>query len=199
MKDVKLGSYLEPQRSRRGLNLAKSVSLLALGSLMGLSALPAGFARSEVLSVASNGFEVRESVHIAAAADKVYAALLVPSRWWSSIHTYSGNAANLTLDGRAGGCWCENIPEGGGTVEHMRVVFLMPGQVLRLRGPLGPLQGMGVDGALTFTLKSSANGTDMTLNYVAGGYSKDGFDGLSKAIDRVLGQQMESLRKLFEA
>jgi len=178
--------------------LAKSVRLLAVVSLLGLSVSPAAFVRSEVVSVASNGFEVRESVHIAAAADKVYGALLVPSRWWSSAHTFSGNAANLTLDGRAGGCWCENIPEGGGSVEHMRVVFLMPGQILRLRGPLGPLQGMGVDGALTFTLKSSAHGTDMTVNYVAGGYAKDGFDGLSKAIDRVLGQQMESLRKLLD-
>jgi hypothetical protein len=179
--------------------LARSIKLLGLASLMALSALPAGFARSEVVSVASNGFEVRESVRVAAAADKAYAVLLAPSRWWSSTHTYSGNAANLTLDARAGGCWCENIPEGGGFVEHMRIVYLMPNQVLRLRGPLGPLQGMGVDGALTFTLKSGTNGTEIAVNYVAGGYAKDGFDGLSKAIDRVLGQQMESLRKLIDS
>ena len=154
-------------------------------------------AAAEVVSVAGNGFELRESAHTAASPDKVYAALLQPARWWSSDHTFSGNAANLVLEARAGGCWCENIPEGG-SAEHMRVVFLMPGKILRLRGPLGPLQGMGVDGALTFTLKSAANGTDIAVSYAAGGYAKDGFDEMAKTVDHVLGEQMELLKKLID-
>jgi uncharacterized protein YndB with AHSA1/START domain len=177
--------------------LASSIKLLGLASLMGLPILPVGFAGAEVVSAANNGFEVRESVHVAAPADKAFAALLTPSRWWSSSHTFSRNASNLTLDARAGGCWCENIPEGG-SAEHMRIVFLMPGKMLRLRGALGPLQSMGVDGALTFTLKSAANGTDIAVNYAVGGYTKDGFDELSKAVDHVLGEQMESLKKLID-
>jgi hypothetical protein len=177
--------------------LASSFKLLGLVSVMGLSTLPAGLAGAEVVSVANNGFEVHETVHVAAPADKAFAALLTPSRWWSSSHTFSKNAANLSLDARAGGCWCENIPEGG-SAEHMRVVFLMPGKILRLRGPLGPLQGMGVDGALTFTLKSAANGTDIAVSYAAGGYAKDGFDEMAKAVDHVLGEQMELLKKLID-
>lgn len=154
-------------------------------------------AGAEVLSVASNGFEVHETVHVAASSDKAYAVLLLPARWWNSDHTFSGNAANLTLDARAGGCWCETLPDGG-SVEHMHVVYVAPGKVLRLRGALGPFQGLGVEGSMTWSVKSGANGTDISLNYLVGGYNKDGFDALSQAADHVLGQQIERLKKLID-
>ncbi len=153
---------------------------------------------AEVLSVGSNGFEVRETVHVSATSDKGYAALLQPARWWSSDHTFSGSAANLVLDARAGGCWCENLPDGG-SVEHLHVVYVAPGKMLRLRGALGPFQGLGADGAMTWAVKSGANGTDISVSYTLGGYAKDGFDAASKAADRVLGEQIERLRKLIDA
>src|SRR5271154_593542 len=137
-------------------------------------------ARADVASVGSNGFEVRETVHVAASSDKAYAALLLPARWWNSDHTFSGNDANLSLDARAGGCWCETLPDGG-SVEHLRVVYVAPGKVLRLRGALGPFQSLAVEGSMTWSVKSNANGTDISLSYVVGGYNKDGFDSLSKA------------------
>jgi uncharacterized protein YndB with AHSA1/START domain len=154
-------------------------------------------AAAEVISAGQNGFEIRETVHVAAAPDKAYAALLQPARWWSSEHTFSASAANLTLDARAGGCWCETLPDGG-SVEHMRVVYVAPGKVLRLRGALGPLQGLGVEGAMTLSVKAAASGTDITISYAAGGYVKDGLDGLSKVVDHVLGEQLERLRKLID-
>jgi hypothetical protein len=163
-----------------------------------LTACLAELAAAEVQSVGANGFEVRESVHVAVAPDKAYAALLQPARWWSSEHTFSGSAANLVLDARAGGCWCENLPDGG-SVEHLHVVYVAPGKALRLRGALGPFQGFGVDGSLSWTLQPSRNGTDISVTYAVGGYAKDGFDGLSKAADHVLGEQLERLRKLIEA
>ncbi|MGO9931770.1 MAG: SRPBCC family protein [Steroidobacteraceae bacterium] len=174
-----------------------AVNLLAAALLFGLLQFSAARAAAEVISVASNGFEVRETVHVAAAADKAYAALLQPARWWSSDHTFSRSAANLVLDARAGGCWCESLPDNG-SAEHLRVVYAAPGKTLRLRGALGPLQGMGVDGAMTWSLKSNANGTDISATYAAGGYSKDGFDELSKAVDRVLGEQIERLKKFID-
>jgi hypothetical protein len=154
-------------------------------------------AAAEVISAGQNGLEIRETVHVAAAADKAYAALLQPARWWSSEHTFSGSAANLTLEARAGGCWCEALPDGG-SVEHMRVVYVAPGKVLRLRGALGPLQGLGVEGAMTISVKAGASGADITMSYAVGGYVKDGFDGLSKGVDHVLGEQLERLRKLID-
>jgi hypothetical protein len=171
--------------------IAVAVGSLALAQPLATAAF------AEVASVAANGFEVRETVHVAASADKAYAALLQPAHWWASDHTFSGNAANLVLDPHAGGCWCENLP-GGGSVEHMRVVYLAPGKVLRLRGALGPFQGLAVDGAMTWNVKSVDNGTDITVTYVLGGYVKDGFDALSKAADRVLAEQLEHLRKSID-
>jgi hypothetical protein len=169
-----------------------------LGSCSALAALLIGAsAAAEVQSVGATGFEVRHSVHVAASSDKAFAALLQPARWWSSEHTFSGNAANLTLDARAGGCWCESLPDGG-SVEHLHVVYLAPGKLLRLRGALGPFQGLAVDGVMTWSVKAGANGTDISLSYAIGGYAKDGFENLSKAADHVLGDQIERLRKLID-
>jgi hypothetical protein len=170
---------------------------LLLGGAALAALLIGGSAPAEVQSVGANGFELKESVHVAAGADKVFAAILQPSRWWSSDHTFSGSAANLTLDARVGGCWCEKLPDGG-SVEHLRVIYFAPGKMLRLRGALGPFQGFAVDGVMTFAVKSSAGGTDIVLTYAIGGYAKDGFDNLSKGADQVLGAQIERLRKLIE-
>jgi uncharacterized protein YndB with AHSA1/START domain len=162
-----------------------------------IALLGAESAAAEVLSTAVDGFEIRETAHSAAPPDKVYAALLLPSRWWSSDHTFSGNAANLTLEARAGGCWCETLPNGG-SVEHMRVLYVSPGKILRLRGAIGPFQALAVDGVMTFTLKSAAEGTDVSLSYAVSGYAKDGFDALTKAADHVLGEQLQRLMKLLD-
>ena len=48
------------------------------------------------------------------------------------------------------------------------------------------------------TLKTGANGTDITVSYAVGGYAKDGFDAVSKGVDHVLGEQIERLRKFIE-
>jgi len=174
-----------------------SNKLFGVAGLFVLLQFPAARASAEVLSAAANGFEVRETVHVAAAPDKAYAALLLPARWWSPVHTFSQNADNLKLDARAGGCWCETLPDGG-SAEHLRVVFVAPGKILRLRGALGPLQGMGVEGALTWTLKGNGTGTEISVSYAAGGFAKDGLVEMSKAVDRVLGEQIERLKKLID-
>ena len=171
---------------------AMGAAALMLASMVG------GQASAEVVSIGGNGFEIRATAHTVAPPDKVYAALLLPAHWWSSDHTFSGSAANLVLDARAGGCWCETLP-GGGSVEHLRVVYVSPGKTLRLRGALGPFQGLAVAGAMTWTLKSVADGTDISLTYSVGGYAKDGFDELSKMTDHVLGEQLERLKKLVDA
>jgi uncharacterized protein YndB with AHSA1/START domain len=155
---------------------------------------PAGAA---VVDVAPNGFTVRVSAHIAAKPTSVYAALITPARWWSSDHTFSGDAAHLSLDAKAGGCWCEKLP-GGGSVSHLTVVYADPGKVLRLRGALGPFLGYAVDGAMTWSLKAGGDGTDLSLEYTLGGYIKDGFQPLSKAADGVLGDQVARLKRLIE-
>jgi len=170
---------------------------LALYFFLPLFAFAGEHAAAEVLNVAPNGFEIRETAHIAAPTDKVYGVLIKPANWWSSEHTYSHNSANLSLEARAGGCWCESLPDGG-SVEHLRVVYVSPGKLLRLKGGLGPLQALPVDGAMTWSVKSVADGTELSFTYSIGGYVKDGIDGLSKAVDHVLGEQVARLKKFAE-
>ncbi len=150
-----------------------------------------------VVDQVQNGFAIQQKLHIAAPTDKVYAALLAPGKWWSSDHTFSHSAANLALDARAGGCFCETLP-GGGSVQHATVAIAMPGALLRLRGPLGPFQGQGVDSALTFTLKAAGDGTDLTLDNVVGGYMKGGFGNWPTAADGMLAATIARLKTFVE-
>jgi uncharacterized protein YndB with AHSA1/START domain len=155
-------------------------------------------ALATVADVASNGFRVQVTAHITAPPNKVYSALIRPARWWDSEHTFSGDAVNLTLEAKAGGCWCEKLAHGG-SVMHLSVVYVDPGKVLRLRGALGPFQGEGVEGAMTWALKASGDGTDLTLTYAVGGYDKDGFEEWSKGVDGVLTDQVARLRRFIES
>ena len=100
-------------------------------------------AQAEVVEATASGFSVRQSVQIAAPPERVYAALVSVGSWWSAEHTYSGSAANLRLEPKAGGCWCETLPNAG-EVEHMTVVQVVPDKRITLRGALGPLQSSGV-------------------------------------------------------
>ncbi len=150
-----------------------------------------------VADSAANGFSVTESVHIAAPPDKVYGELVHPSQWWSPAHTFSKSAANLSLDARAGGCWCETLPDGG-SAQHLIVYAAVPGKTLVLRGALGPLQGLGVDGALRIDLRPGGDGTDVAVTYNVGGYLKDGLASWAAPVDEVLGVQFDRLKAQIE-
>src|ERR1044071_7404786 len=113
--------------------------------LLALS-LAAAPATAEV-TTSEQGFIVRNSATIAAPPAAVWAALVQPSRYWNPAHSYSGNGANLTIEPRAGGCFCEALPDGG-SVEHLRVTMVQPNQLLRLSGALGPLGTEGLAGGL---------------------------------------------------
>jgi uncharacterized protein YndB with AHSA1/START domain len=154
-------------------------------------------ASAEVKSVAPNGFEVVSIAAIAAPADRIYAALGEVGHWWSPSPTFSRNAANLSIELRAGGCFCEWLKDGG-SVQHLQVVYAAPGQGLRLRGALGPLQTEGVDGTLSWTLKPGEGGTSVTLSYVVGGYIRGGMEQWAPRVDRVLDEQLQRLKDFVE-
>lgn len=169
-----------------------------LGAAMFLLLPAAHGVLADVVNATPAGFEVKETAHVASTPDKAYAGLLTPSHWWNSDHSFSGNAANFTLEARAGGCWCETLPDGG-SVQHMTVTYLAPGKVLRLRGALGPLGSMPIEGVMTWTLKGAGGGTDISLGYAVSGTAPQGFDSLSKAVDGVLADAVARLKKLLES
>src|SRR5690606_36932355 len=108
---------------------------------------------------------------VAATPDQAWRALTRLPRWWGSAHTYSGDARRLIFEPRAGGCWCERWGEGQ-SVEHARVVLVMEHEgvrTLRAVGGLGPLQGLGATGILTFTVAPHASGAKITMTYRVSG------------------------------
>jgi uncharacterized protein YndB with AHSA1/START domain len=145
---------------------------------------------AEVVDQAPGGFTSR-SVHVVVASpDQVWAGLTNDiGQWWHPDHTWSGDAANLYLDGKAGEEFGEKLP-GGGTVTHMEVVYADKGKMLRLRGSLGPLQAMAVVGVLTVEMAAVEAGTQLTVTYAVGGY---GVEGLAGPVDGVIVEQFERL------
>lgn len=157
--------------------------------------LLAGAARAEVTDKSAAGFEAVEKATIAAPPAKVWAVLQTPGAWWSSQHSWSGDAKNLTLD-LSSGCFCEKLPNGH--VRHMEVVFTDAGKTLRLFGALGPMLMTGSTGHLAFELKPNGAGTDLTVTFDGGGYVKGGIESLAAPVDRVLGEQTSRLKRYLE-
>ena len=172
-------------------NLTHARSLVLAFSVTVSLAAPAP-APAAVVASGAGGFALHHDVVFPGTPSQAWERLIAPARWWSAEHTYSGDAKNLALGAVPGGCWCETLP-GGGFVRHMDVLYVAPGHALRLSGGLGPLQGMGAGGALTFTLKPDGGTTHIVVDYVVSGYAAGGFEAIAPAVDAVLGQQLAAL------
>jgi uncharacterized protein YndB with AHSA1/START domain len=155
-----------------------------------------GTARAAVTEADANHLVLNYTLAVKASPAKAYAATVDIAHWWSSDHTYSGASANLHLDARAGGCFCEKLKAGG--VEHMRVVMAMPGTMLRLSGGLGPLQSGAINGTLTFEFKPGKDGNQVVVSYLVSGYFNGGLDKLGGGVDAVLGEQLQRLQHLID-
>jgi hypothetical protein len=160
-----------------------------------LCAAPA--AQAEIADSTPTGFTVRFSASLHASAAEAYQRILRIGDWWSSDHTFSGDAHNLSIEGRAGGCFCEKLPDGG-SLRHMAVVFAWPGKLLRLYGGLGPLQGIAVAGPMTFQLKPEQGGTRLELSYSVAGYTPQGVSFWAAPVNEVLGAQFARLRTYID-
>ncbi len=148
-------------------------------------------AQAAVKDQAASGFTVENSEWVPAKPEAAWDALLAVGRWWPKDHTWWGDASRLRIEAHAGGCFCEI--DGARQAQHMTVVFAEPGKLLRLTGGLGPLQGMGLSGAMEWRLAEENGGTRITLWYRAGGYTPDDLRTLAPIVDRVQGQQLGGL------
>lgn len=163
---------------------------MILGALLCAVTQPAS---AEVKSASANGFEVESRVELPVPPQQLYRAFGQMSRWWSNDHTYSGKAANLSLDLRPGGCWCETLPGGGG-VEHMRVAYVEPNKRIVLTGSLGPLLAEATTGVMQVAIAPTASGSSLVMNYRAAGFHNGGATRLAPAVDQVLAEQMKRLQ-----
>lgn len=180
----------------------------AIRAILGIAMLCSiGTAHAEVTNTAENGFTVQHQMEIAGDAEAVWKAIIAPSRYWSSDHSWTGNAENLYLIPQAGGCFCElirktsddNIRSSDGSVQHMRVIFAHNNKVLRLSGALGPLQSEAVSGTLTMLLKPQGDNTVVRFTYKVGGYMEFPVDQIAPGVDSVIGEQLTRLSALFVA
>jgi len=154
-------------------------------------AMLATTAAAEVRARTDNGFTLAFERPVRAAPETVLEAVAMPAGWWSSAHTYSGDAANIRLDLIPGGCWCEALPGGG--VKHAEVVLVMPERrMVRFDAPFGPLQGMGADAVLTMTWSDPPEGGERLLrwSYVVNG---PGAGAMADVIDSVMTEQFRRL------
>jgi len=173
----------------RALPKALSVGLIGL-ALLTAAATPA---LADVLDAGPNGFTVRSTIRVGKPAAAVYAALTQRvAEWWNPDHSWSGEAKNLSIDARPGGCFCEKLPNGGG-VQHMMVIYADPGKRLRMSGGLGPLQTMGVAATWSFEFVEVAGGTSVDAIYTVGGYAKGGLAPLAQSVDAVTRGQLDRL------
>lgn len=141
--------------------------------------------------VSASSFLATFHEEVDAPAAEVWARLADVGRWWSAAHTYSGDAANLSLEPRAGGCWCERWKES--SVEHGRVIQALPPKSLRIEGGLGPLQAMAVNAVLTFHLTAQGERSVIDVTYRVRADAAARLDQIAEAVDGVLGEQVRRL------
>jgi hypothetical protein len=151
----------------------------------------AGPARAEVVEQVEGTFRTRNAVDAPVSAEKAWAALGEVGRWWNGAHSYSQNAANLTMPLTAGACFCEKV--GSGSVRHGVVELVMPTQMLRIDGALGPLQDEGASGALTFQIKRKGAGVEIVQTYHVGGLRSATAKQLAPLVDMVAKEQLVRL------
>src|SRR5688500_13251530 len=165
---------------------------LAVWAVIALASGVASPARAEIKDSVANGFTIENSQVVPVDPRTAWNALVDDvGRWWPKDHTWWGDASKLSIQARAGGCFCEI--DGERQAWHMTVTFVDPGSALRMTGGLGPLQGMGLDGALEFRFSKVEEGTKITLWYRAGGYTPDDLSQFVRVVDQVQGLQLGGL------
>lgn len=153
-------------------------------------------AAAEVVDAQASGFALKYVYDIARPREAVYRAIADVSHWWDASHSYSGQAGNLSLEARPGGCFCERLPAGG--VQHMLVIHANSPGNLSLQGGLGPLASLGVAGAMQWTLTERAGGTHLEVTYNVGGFMPGGLAPLAPLVDQVVALQLTRFKTFVE-
>jgi hypothetical protein len=172
----------------RGSRFSVRVQFLVLALFVALPAV----ASADVVSSSASGFVLRTVISVPGTPEAAYATVVNVQEWWDKDHTYSGDSKNMSLAAPPGGCFCEKLPGGG--VQHGTVALAWPGRTLRVIGSLGPLQGMGVTGSLTWEFEKAPEGTKITQTYVVGGFPTMPFEKLAPLVDGVMAGQMKALK-----
>ena len=152
---------------------------------------------AEVLLIAETGFIIENNIQVDANRESTWRAFTQQvGQWWPADHTWWGDSSGLSIDTFAGGCFCEK--NAGRSAEHMRISFVDPENLMRMTGGLGPLQGLGMYGALDWVFATNEQGTKVTMTYRVNGINADGFEQLAPIVDGVQALQLGGLENLLQ-
>lgn len=172
----------------------KTTSILAALTALAVSSGLASAAHAEIVTASDDHFTLKLEATTELTPEQVWERLIVPAEWWQSDHSYSGDAANLSLDATAGGLWREDWE--GGSVWHGTVLQAQPQKTLSLSAPFGPLQGMAVTSIWTITLEPiEAGGTMIRFDHVTNGSSASNLAEIAPAVDFVKAQALAALAR----
>ncbi|MCJ7421734.1 ATPase [Sphingomicrobium astaxanthinifaciens] len=151
-----------------------------------------GAAHADVIAATTNSFHIRHEVPLVVPAARAFDLLARPGDWWSDAHSYSGAAANMRLELRPGGCFCEIWDAGA--VEHLRVVAVTPGEQVVLAGGLGPLLYAPASGTMVWKVEPGGTGAILTIDYKVTGFAANDAAEWSSRVDAVLAEQVMRFR-----
>lgn len=146
--------------------------------------------RADVVETEANGFQLKDRFEVQLDSARAFTAFVDDfNKWWDASHSYSGKAENLSIDIKER-CFLERLPDRG-FVRHLELIYFQPGKAIRFSGGLGPLQQMGVCGALTIKFTESDDKTIIEMEYNVSGRLEQGLDKFAPAVDKVLAGQMQ--------
>ena len=177
-----------------------------------LGAVLPSMSMADVNYADNSGFSITNESESYAPVEVVYSHFIQHvDMWWPKDHTWW--KGDLRIDEQAGGCFCETTDTA--SAAHMQISYVEPNKKVVMTGGLGPLQEMGMSGALTWEFStidsSSSSGADtqdgripktkVTLTYHASGNihfngqkaSNEDAANLVRVVDNVQAQQLNAL------
>lgn len=140
-----------------------------------------------VTESSSDGFTISLSQESQRSDAELWQRLQHPEIWWSSAHSWSGDAANMSVEMRAGGCWCERV--GDGVVVHGRILRIDAGRAVLFDAPLGPLNEAAVSTRLSWRVENQR----VVWRYQVFGALPMPVEQLAPLVEGVLAEQLRRL------
>ena len=148
-------------------------------------------ALADVISKGDTGFTLVITGEVKTTPVEAYDQFIRIEEWWLKGHTWYGKSENLSIEPRAGGCFCEI--SGDNQVLHMLVSYVQPGVELKMVGGLGSLQMMGVHGGMSWRFEPMADGTRIIQPYNVTGYAPGGLKDVADIVDSIQTSQLNAL------
>ena len=124
-------------------------------------------------------FAFEDSVHVALPPRETFDRFLEVDAWWD--HRFSENPSRFYIDARPGGGFYEIFDDSESGVQHATVIYVVQGEVLRMRGPLG-LSGYALDMVYTLTFHEGDSSAWVRLEVRGAGEMEEDWPGVVQSV-----------------